>query len=300
MEKKRNLWVIPTDKPSRLYLNSENKIFITDVEMKCGNTQNIYITSNEEIKEGDWCIMTNDFGDNYIVKIISLKCIGGQEIRVLLSLNNQENTSLKDNCKKIILTDNKDLIKDGVQSIDDEFLEWFVKNPSCEEVEVILDEVSYVIEDNIYKIIIPKEEPKQEIVGYRLKPSIDRMMVDGILKNSMPIWNQEDKSVYFIRGHIAGSLVAKMKELQVLDLWFTPIYENEEVKSDWLKENHLDYYYKEGVMSNESKQERMYSDEEFKEKTLLAMINIMQEYSIINESSVVQFHEEWFEQFKKK
>jgi hypothetical protein len=38
--------------------------------------------------------------------------------------------------KKIILTDNKDLIKDGVQAIDDEFLEWFVKNPSCESAMV--------------------------------------------------------------------------------------------------------------------------------------------------------------------
>ena len=104
-----------------------------------------------------------------------------------------------------------------------------------------------------------EEEPKQEIVGYRLKPHIDRIMVDGILKNAMPIWNDKDKgkSVYFIRGHVAGSLVAKMKELQVLDLWFTPIYEFEEVKNDWLKQNHLDYYYKEGIMNNESKQETL-------------------------------------------
>ena len=94
-----------------------------------------------------------------------------------------------------------------------------------------------------------KEEPEQEIVGYRLKPSISRNMVDGILNNAMPIWNNKDKSVYFIRGHVAGCLVAKMKELQVLDLWFTPIYETEEVKSDWVKQNHLDYYYKEGLMS---------------------------------------------------
>jgi hypothetical protein len=99
------------------------------------------------------------------------------------------------------------------------------------------------------------EEPEQEIVGYRLKPFIDRIMVDGILKNAMPIWNDEDKSVYFIRGHVAGSLVAKMKELQVLDLWFIPIYEDEEIKSDWVKEHHLEYYYKEGIMKEEPKQE---------------------------------------------
>jgi hypothetical protein len=154
--------------------------------------------------------------------------------------------------KKIILTTDQDLIVDGIQAIDDEFLEWFIKNNSCEEVEI---EDYGTLYNFRYLILIPQEEPKQEIVGYRLKPSIGRMMVDAILKNAMPIWNDEDKSVYFIRGHVAGSLVAKMKELQVLDLWFTPIYEDKEIKSDWIKENHLEYYYKEGIMKEEPKQE---------------------------------------------
>jgi hypothetical protein len=65
--------------------------------------------------------------------------------------------------KKIILTTDDQLIADGIQPIDDEFLEWFVKNPSCESVEVkkvILGKVegtSMVIDK--YKIIIPQEEP---------------------------------------------------------------------------------------------------------------------------------------------
>ena len=58
---------------------------------------------------------------------------------------------------KVILTTNKLLIKDGVQSIDDEFLEWFVKNSSCERVEI-----RYTVDFNSKAvIIIPKEEPKQ-------------------------------------------------------------------------------------------------------------------------------------------
>jgi hypothetical protein len=69
---------------------------------------------------------------------------------------------------KVILTTNNLLIKDGVQAIDDEFLEWFVKNPSCEEVEIEYDKdiFPYGVETSNgygwYKIIIPKEEPKQE------------------------------------------------------------------------------------------------------------------------------------------
>jgi hypothetical protein len=64
-------------------------------------------------------------------------------------------------CKKIILTTDGDLIKDGIQVIDDdEFLEWFVKNPSCERVEVSEDcfkpsNMVYGINMEPYKIIIP-------------------------------------------------------------------------------------------------------------------------------------------------
>ena len=61
---------------------------------------------------------------------------------------------------KIILTTNKLLIKDGVQAIDDEFLEWFVKNSSCKRVEI-----RYTVDFNSKAvIIIPKEEPKQETI----------------------------------------------------------------------------------------------------------------------------------------
>jgi hypothetical protein len=75
-------------------------------------------------------------------------------------------------CKKIILTTDQDLIADGVQVIDDEFLKWFVENPSCEWVNI----ESYKIDKEWdethtqfnpvypmktkYKIIIPQEEPK--------------------------------------------------------------------------------------------------------------------------------------------
>ena len=176
----KNVHILPTDKPSRLYLNSENKIFITDVEMKCGNTQHIYITSDEEIKEGDWFYDLD-------TKYIKIK-------------QSWENSHLDFNGKKIILTTDQDLIKDGVQAIDDEFLEWFVNNPSCEEVEVerhhgintSIAEVNAISGDGSlnwegksdlrdYKIIIPKEEPKQETVGKQFYKTAD--MVISVIRN---------------------------------------------------------------------------------------------------------------------
>jgi len=174
----KNIHVLPTDKPSRL-LKQDNCKFIlsktivfSHISKHLSNiNQNIYITSDEEIKEGDWFI---SLYSNSIQKELKLDWI----------LN-------KDAYKKIILTTDQDLIKDGVQSIDDEFLEWFVKNPSCEEVEFKkksrccgrcngVDDLCYTdmcCDDHHeygceecygrrveYEIIIPKEEQKQHLI----------------------------------------------------------------------------------------------------------------------------------------
>jgi hypothetical protein len=152
----KNLHLIPTDKPSRLFLNKINNKLLLDSDTYCdlikilpsSNYQHIYITNDEEIKEGNWYCSPNG--------IISKH--NGTEM-------------LPDNWKKIILTTDQDLIKDGVQAIDDEFLEWFVKNPTCEwvEVEDTCLEVKVcdcAMNENClkpgYTIIIPQEESKQE------------------------------------------------------------------------------------------------------------------------------------------
>lgn len=54
MEKKRNLWVIPTDKPSSIWINYVVKKLIygqftsNNTKINCQN-QHIYITSDEKI-----------------------------------------------------------------------------------------------------------------------------------------------------------------------------------------------------------------------------------------------------------
>jgi hypothetical protein len=74
------------------------------------------------------------------------------------------------NEQKIVLTSDEDLIKEGVQAIDDKFLEWFVKNPSCEEVDFIKIVGGNSIGNLLgaYEIIIPKEEPKQDFPMQKL------------------------------------------------------------------------------------------------------------------------------------
>jgi hypothetical protein len=141
----KNLFLLPTDKPSRLIKSQDNDFVYLNInapnwfEINLKTTkQNIYITNDEEIKEGDWYVSIDE------------------NIRQSTAV---WDTTIYDKCpnKKIILTTDQDLIKDGVQAIDDEFLEWFVKNQSCEEVEVrsFIDAFEW---RTIYKIIIPKEE----------------------------------------------------------------------------------------------------------------------------------------------
>ena len=142
----KNIQVVPTDKPSRLYINLLDYLSFDSLQLR-GSNQNIYITSDEEIKEGDWCMVT-PFGVDKFAKVIRFK----KENGILYNLE----------CKKIILTTDQDLIKDGVQAIDDEFLEWFVKNPSCEEVIVTNLYGDFNPIEYFYEIIFSKEEPKQE------------------------------------------------------------------------------------------------------------------------------------------
>jgi hypothetical protein len=152
----KNLHLLPTEKPSRLYKSKiTQNIFICNIISQYGDAtynQHIYITSDEKIKEGvnQWYL------DKFLNKPYNS---GGSQY------------SSKQNV--IILTTDPELIADGVQAIDDEFLNWFVKNPTCEYVEVkhfgtccgnqsITQCINCEKYNPIYKITIPKEEPKQE------------------------------------------------------------------------------------------------------------------------------------------
>ncbi|MFY8160830.1 MAG: hypothetical protein ACOVNU_05830 [Candidatus Kapaibacteriota bacterium] len=156
---KKNIYLLPTIKPSRLaYLTKKGKEFYKDLRIfdrlmpviLDSENQNLFITSEEEIKEGDWGLTKLNvvilFGKNYTKELY----------------------------KKVILTTDQDLINHGVQAIDEEFLNWYIKNLTCEEIEVTkwssLAECGYSYHITIPKekitdteeIIIPKEELKHE------------------------------------------------------------------------------------------------------------------------------------------
>jgi hypothetical protein len=156
----KNIHIIPTDSPSRLIKDVWNNTFSIVENFNTSHTdfkaQYIYITSDEEIKDGDFIFEADT------------NCI---------------NIADRDYCRnefdfKIVLTTDGDLIKYGVQSIDDEFLQWFVNNSSCVEVKIRKNpKVNAVVKglgiksfSNGYRIIKPKSE-----LASKLKELLDGM-----------------------------------------------------------------------------------------------------------------------------
>jgi hypothetical protein len=225
----KNIHVLSTDKPSNLIQSNLGLIRVTDefnqkdLDFIQAKFMNLYITSDEEIKEGDWCY---DSDGKQILQF-------NNKIGVLLANQQKEKYGVK-SFFKIILTDNKDLIKDGVQAIDIEFLEWFVNNQSCEEV-FITNDFEQVNQDNPilrgstnvvhkYKIIIPKEEPKKYkvmIVGDGLpKQETLEEVAERILANNIDGLRdalKDDDLFFFYKGVIKcyGEAMAEWQQEQM-------------------------------------------------------------------------------------
>ncbi len=135
-KKAKNVHLIRTDEPSRLgrFVDTGNLFLRVPNDLPRGENVNMYITVDEEIKLNDYIT------DGY--KVWKWK----------------DDSSLLGR-KKVVLSDDPKLVKDGVQEILNDFLEFLVQNPSCERVEV---ELFPKFSNNLYGIILPKEELKQE------------------------------------------------------------------------------------------------------------------------------------------
>ena len=257
----KNIHILPTENYSPLvhstsryggFFKSEH---YSPMKEMGDSYQHIYITSDEEIKDvrthkGKWQLekgnILNKF-PNYL-------------------------TDLSE-CKLVILTTDQDLIKDGVQAIDDEFLEWFVKNPSCEEIEIDFDVIvtrtksllqnqdgkTIAIPHRIhYRIIIPKEEPKQIT-------SLDGDGLGGIPKGVLTM------------------LIGKKEET----LEEAAVFKSHHSEEDFIR-------------GGRWQQERSYSEKE--------VLEILDHHTSYLETFIYQYidrhdmevNRDWFKQFKKK
>ena len=126
----KNIHVLSTNKPSRLSDCHDDRLHLDDVRY-LRNYKNIYITSDEEIKEGDVVKipcgvgkvkeLTWKFGNDnpsYIIEDIFIyKLRYGQKEGEL-----QINSFRYEDVKKIILTTDQELIADGIEQISENVL----------------------------------------------------------------------------------------------------------------------------------------------------------------------------------
>lgn len=138
----KNIHVLPTDKQSVLYkLNKFDDEFFLKRDLRNVLNPlylfyNIYITSySQDINENDY-IITKDG------KLVQVSYLLSEDLK---------------GASKVILTTDQKLIHDDVQAIDKEFLEWFVKNPSREEILVGTE----IWNDGKWNYFLPKQPDEQ-------------------------------------------------------------------------------------------------------------------------------------------
>lgn len=153
----KNIFILSTNKSSVLYEGNLGKpVLITSASAKRNKPLHLYITSNEEPSNGDYCIDGDDIYGPFEEGDIAVDCF-----------------------KKIVLTTDPTLIADGIQAIDDDSFQWIIDNPSCERIDIEevyfhgggyykASELSEQSRERYkfmrdYKIIIPKEDSKQTI-----------------------------------------------------------------------------------------------------------------------------------------
>jgi hypothetical protein len=283
----KNIHVLPTDKPSRLHLWTDEKGTRPELcELEYShtrNTQNIYITSNEEIKEGDWVL--GDYPDNPICKVIAKY---GQEFTAQ-SLNGDRYGLAEYDSKKIILTTDQDLIKDGVQEITDDFLEWFVKNPSCEEIKTLKTTRKRKNELMFYKIIIPKEELKQETLTYTEAVKKEERIFNSIMMKQETLEEVKPmRELVVFLDRIKKNLTNKNEVTTIQIIIDTIKNEFFEKVSKWQQEQ----------------DKNKYSEEEVEHLIHLAVFQshcgVKDRVKIPNSNECAGFVNKWFEQHKKK
>ena len=303
-----NLHILPTNKPSRLY--KEDSVYKLDNLVYGTGNQNIYITSDEEIKVGDWTLMFDGLGNLFL-------CDKPQQY-----LGIEKGHHLNKGLRKIILTTDQDLIKDGVQAIDDEFLEWFVNNPSCERVEV--KEKQHFEADKSkrknplngvyysYKIIIPKEELKTSEEWQKQFTNTKVIDPDGWdRKNYHYSWFEEKITLieYTSRLHrstVKGIIPTEEPKQETLEEAAKNYAVDVNVKMKGHKNTYENCSRIDFIAGVKWQAERMYSEEEVKEIIKLSCEEGMLIQRTINNKvkipymRIKDFTIKIFEQFKKK
>lgn len=155
----KNIFIIPTQKSVLGFRNNHYILRLDEPFTKYGNAnpQHIYITSDEEIKEGDFRI---EEGNNNTFHVYDTPD------------HQTANWCNQNGCKKIVITSDPILIEHGIQAVPDGFLKGFVNNPkdSYSVRHVLVSPMGREVDpfnitqnhsgcEWIYKVYLPTENP---------------------------------------------------------------------------------------------------------------------------------------------
>lgn len=158
----KNIHIIPTTGASRLKSTGPSLLFfeLSKQSLHWRHACYVYITSDEDIQINDWYLDT--FNDQRLV-----------------ATDFSDHKHYGSACKKIVLTNDTELIAAGVQEISNAFLEWFVQNTTCKHVDLVAvdlgdDKIGYEIKKpNIKKSIDIEGETFQLVFDKKYFPQKD-------------------------------------------------------------------------------------------------------------------------------
>jgi hypothetical protein len=264
----KNVHILPTDKPSQLYnYNDTPNILFLDLlrerePVSVVQHHNIYITSDEEIRKGDF----------FLHPFNTIHKAGGNLID-------------KD-FKKIILTTDQDLIKDGVQTIDDEFLEWFVSkaNDSGKPIDVVELRLKGNLIEGYHTVPLGQIAPiylKHQII-------IPKEVLNSISSKNIPSeFNDIVNKEFF-------NLIEEPKqetfEEAAINCWAEGAWDNRDDFTDGFIE---------GAKWQQEQDKNKYREEEV--EIILQQLKLKLKSGVLKWQEDFEFDlKEWFEQFKKK
>ena len=288
----KNIHVLPTDKPSRLY-SYKNNLFLTTkshLHSPSMEYQNIYITSDEEIKEGDWYLNTEEKNGN-------MNPFYGKLYKANKSINKVSSDYIH-NLKKIILTTDQELINDGIQAID------YISKE--QQKQHLIDMMKDDEESGLYDDI---KINRKELI---CKDCSDSLEDCTCIKGTVDFPKQEDEFCYY--SGLPSPTAYSKEEIKLeevfndekkenikkfIDEINNPSQPNDKLKQafekyseyleDYENKNTYEHGFKDGA---KCQQEISYSEEE--------VLEIIRQYALEEHLITSSKPDIWFEQFKKK
>ena len=220
----KNLHLEPTEEKTLLVLReADNKLVLhTPITQWHGVNQYVHITSDEEVKAWDWTLHYYD-GKPVVSKASQEVIDGGYK---------------REDYKKIILTTHPLLIADRVQTIDEDFLKWLIKNPNCNFVEWDKNynrgngKTYYKIHDLKQVVMpldnenIPEEYYDEDSKDFEIASLVD--FIEGAEWQAKRMYSEEEVKAMIEKAlthndyNLCGSLVTAQGEIRTANfgVWF--------------------------------------------------------------------------------